>query len=75
MSSKRINIFSNVSIHISEDMELMLNAVSQAREFKLNLADDQQKKLLKELFERNLLVRRRKNNEVSYSIRPGISWT
>ncbi len=71
---KRINIFPGITINVSDDMIEMLDRISASHEIKLDLLDTQEKNLLKTMFERNLLVRRRKNNEVSYSIRPGLSW-
>lgn len=71
---KRISISPGVTINVSNDMLEMLDRISATREIKLHLLDTHEKNLLKTMFERNLLVRRRKNNEVSYSIRPGLSW-
>ena len=71
---RRISISPGVSIFISNEMIDLLNQISAQTIVKVDSLDNPQKKLLKAMFERNLLVRRRKNNEVSYSIRPGISW-
>ena len=72
--SKRIVIFPGISVYASDEMMQMLQVIEDNKELKLEFVAAPQKKLLKEMHERNLLVRRRKNNEVSYSIRPGISW-
>ncbi len=72
--SKRIYISSQVSIYVNDAMLEMLNIISNAGSMSLNLATEEQKKLLKQMHERNLLLRRRKNNEVSYSIQAGINW-
>lgn len=74
MTSKKISIFPGVSVYASDKMLDMLDRISAQSELTLNLVDDEQKKLLKEMFERNLLVRRRKNNEISYSVRPNLNW-
>lgn len=71
---KQITIFPGITINISKEMLEMLEKISERSEIKVDLLDNPDKKLLKEMFERNLLVRRRKNNEVSYSIRSGINW-
>lgn len=71
---KRINIFPNVSVYVSNEMILLLELIQANGEVSVNSVDTPNKKLLKEMFERNLLVRRRKNNEVSYNIRPGLNW-
>jgi hypothetical protein len=72
--SKRVIISPQVSVYVSDDMLEMLNFIANNSIISLNSTDEKQKKLLKQMLERNLLVRRRKNNEVSYSIRPGINW-
>jgi hypothetical protein len=72
--SKRIVIFPGISVYASDEMLQMFQLIEDNAELKLDFVTAPQKKLLKEMHERNLLVRRRKNNEVSYSIRPGISW-
>jgi hypothetical protein len=71
---KRINISPGVSVYVSVEMIQLLDHIANHQELKVVLLDSSQKKLLKAMFERNLLVRRRKNNEVSYSIRPGVTW-
>lgn len=71
---KRITILSGVNVYISNEMINMLDLIESNKEIKFDSLELPQKKLLKELHERNLLVRRRKNNEVSYSIRSGINW-
>lgn len=72
--SKKVYISPKVSIYVNDAMLEMLNIVSNAGSMSLNLATAEQKNLLKQMHERNLLFRRRKNNEVSYSVRPGINW-
>jgi len=72
--SKRIFISPEVSIYASNEMLAMLDTIAENSTISLNFVNAEQKKLLKQMFERNLLIRRRKNNEVSYSIRPGINW-
>ncbi len=72
--SKRIFISPNVSVYASEEMMQLLQLIETNKELKLDIVSAPQKKLLKAMHERNLLIRRRKNNEVSYSIRPGINW-
>ena len=74
MTAKKISIFPGVSVYVSDEMLDMLEQISNNSEIMLNLVNDEQKKLLKEMFERNLLVRRRKNNEISYSVRPDLNW-
>jgi hypothetical protein len=72
--SKRIFIFSNVSVFVSDAMLEMLEYIDSNIEIKFDSVDAPQKKLLKEMHERNLLLRQRKNNEVSYKVRPNINW-
>lgn len=74
MTAKKISIFPGVSVYVSNEMLDLLERMSDGSELRLNVEDAEQKKLLKEMFERNLLVRRRKNNEISYSVRPGLNW-
>jgi hypothetical protein len=71
---KKITILPGVNVYISNEMIDMLGLIESNKEIKFDSLELPQKKLLKELHERNLLVRRRKNNEVSYSIRSGINW-
>lgn len=72
--SKRIFISNQVSIHANDEMLAMLDYIDKNSKISLNSVNEEQKKLLKQMHERNLLLRRRKNNEVSYSVRPGINW-
>lgn len=72
--NKRVLISQGVTVCISPDMQELLELIDSSQSIKVNDVSNPQKKLLKQMFERNLLVRRRKNNEVSYSIRPGINW-
>jgi hypothetical protein len=72
--SKRIFISPNVSVYASDEMMQLLQLIKTNTELKLDAVSAPQKKLLKAMHERNLLIRRRKNNEVSYIIRPGINW-
>ncbi len=71
---KKITILPGVNVYISNEMIDMLDLIESNKEIKFDSVELPQKKLLKELHERNLLIRRRKNNEVSYSIRTGINW-
>jgi hypothetical protein len=71
---KKITILPGVNVYISNEMIDMLDLIESNKEIKFDSLELPQKKLLKELYERNLLVRRRKNNEVSYSIRSSINW-
>lgn len=72
--SKRIFISPSVSVYASDEMMQLFQLLEHNTELRLDAVSAPQKKLLKEMHERNLLIRRRKNNEVSYSIRPGINW-
>lgn len=72
--SKRIAIFPNVSVFASHEMIKMLEYIDSCVEIKVNSVSSPQKKLLKEMHERNLLIRQRKNNEVSYRVKPNINW-
>ena len=72
--SKRIEILPGVFVYASDEMMQLLQIIDNNTELKLESVSAPQKKLLKEMHERNLLIRRRKNNEVSYSIRPSIHW-
>ena len=72
--SKRIFISPGVSVYASDEMMQLFQLIENNTELKLDTVSAPQKKLLKAMHERNLLIRRRKNNEVSYSIRPGINW-
>lgn len=72
--SKKISISPQVSIYVNDAMLDMLDNISNAGKLSLNSVNDQQKMLLKQMHERNLLIRKRRNNDISYSIRPGINW-
>lgn len=72
--SKRIFISPGVSVYASDEMMQLFQLIENNTELKLDTVSAPQKKLLKAMHERNLLIRRRKNNEVSYSVRPGINW-
>lgn len=72
--SNRIFISDGVSVYASDEMIQLLQLIENKTELKLNAVSAPQKMLLKAMHERNLLIRRRKNNEVSYSIRPNINW-
>lgn len=74
MSLHRIAIHDSVAVYISDQMFDLLTQIAATSETKFNSLNETQKKLITALFNRNLLVRRRKNNEVSYSVRPGINW-
>lgn len=71
---RRIFISPGVSVYASDDMMQLLQLLETNIELRADTVSAPQKKLLKEMHERNLLIRRRKNNEVSYSIRSGINW-
>lgn len=71
---RRIFISPGVSVYASDDMMQIFQLLETNAELRLDAVSAPQKKLLKEMHERNLLIRRRKNNEVSYSIRSGINW-
>lgn len=72
--SKRIFIFPGISVFVSDDMIDMLEYINSNNLIKFDSVSAPQKKLLKEMHERNLLIRQRKNNEVSYRVRPNIDW-
>lgn len=72
--SKKISISPQVSIYVNDAMLDMLDNISNVGKLSLNSVNDQQKMLLKQMHERNLLIRKRRNNDISYSIRPGINW-
>lgn len=72
--SKRVFIFPGISVFVSDDMIDMLEFIDSNNVIKFDSVSAPQKKLLKEMHERNLLIRQRKNNEVSYKVRPNIDW-
>jgi hypothetical protein len=64
-----------IGIYASQEMIDILELIElNGGEIKDEQVSPPQKKLLKQLLERNLVARRRKNNEVSYSVRSKINW-